>query len=227
MGVAARKLMDGAAGSTPVVESITSYKNTSSASTHAVTMPAIVSAGDLLLAICSSRNAAGTWSASGWSILQTLTGAGVLYKTAAGTEGGTTETFSLSGSGRVQVTIRRISGWHGTTPPELQSTNSTTSTNNPNPPSLAPSWGSANTLWIAFFCAINGKIINTTHVTGWPTNYSDGRTINSHGNGTEGVNVSASRGLAASSDDPGAFTLTTEATGNFYLVGTIAVRPTA
>lgn len=78
------------------------------------------------------------------------------------------------------------------------------------PPSLSPSWGSADTLWIATNC-------NYLTITAYPTNYTS--------LGQRGSNVmvgSAYRQYASSSDDPSAFTWNYSYYGNAV---TIAIQP--
>ena len=86
---------------------------------------------------------------------------------------------------------------------------------NPNPPSLTPAWGSADTLWLAV-AADDGN----TAITAGPasyTNFQNDRWANTNGVGI----ASARRNNTTATEDPGTFTMTTEQWG----AGTIAINP--
>jgi hypothetical protein len=86
----------------------------------------------------------------------------------------------------------------------------------PNPPSLAPSWGSSDCIWLA--CAawsVNATVVNT-----YPASYANG--LEAAPSSGLSHQASARRSLAAASEDPGAFALTGTLTGIYSL--TIAVQ---
>lgn len=143
----------------------------------------------------------------------------VAHKISDGTETGNF-TVSLNGNERGGWAVLRITGWHGTTVPEI--TNSDHATNaNPDPPSISPSWGAEDTLFIATFAADNG---------GWtmdavPTGYtSGGAQISSFGGGDAGMGY-AYRSALVATENPGTFTIST-ATNN-HVARTVAIRPAA
>lgn len=216
----------------PVYESATDTDFATSVTSMAVNMPATVNAADLLIALVSVRNA-GTWTKpTDWLEIPKVGGGNLsqvgggtvgkfdgFYKIADGSEDGGTATWTASvATTGAWITIR-ISGWHGTTPPEGTTTSGDAS--NANPPSANPGgWDSEDTLWIA----VASNSATTGGFTAAPTNY-----INLHSNGASSgggeVSVaSATRELAAASDDPGTFTPNSN---RFWAAATIAIRPAA
>lgn len=197
---------------------------TTSVTSMAVNLPGSITAGDLLIAHVGIRNA-GTWTApSGWTLLDEQVGGGtvgktsVWYKIASGSEG-STATWTAGTATTAAWQVRKITGWHGTTPPEYAKTNGDF-TSAPNPPSLTPSWGAADTLWLALV----GSSANGMTFTAAPTNYTDlVSTTASSGGGASNAG-SAIRQLNAASEDPGTFTTSQN---RWWAVFTIAVRPAA
>lgn len=191
-----------------------------------VNMPSSIASGDLLIAFVHVRNA-GTWTLpSGWTDISTLSqgGGGTVgklngfYKIAAGTESGTTPTWTSSIGTTGEWQTYRVTGWHGTTPPEATTTNGDASA--ANPPSLTPSWGADDTLWIALAGHSAGS---TAAWSAGPSSYS-GFQINGASSGGSAVSIaSAYRQLNASSEDPGAYTVS--GSNRFWSSGTIAIRP--
>lgn len=199
-----------------------------SVTSMAVNMPATVNSGDLLIAIVSVRNA-GTWTKpSGWNDIATLSQAGGgsvgktngFYKIADGTEDGGTATWtaSVGTSGAWQVI--RITNWHGTTPPEAATASGDATS--ANPPSLTPSWGAADTLWLAI---AGHAAASAAAFTAAPTNYL-GFANNGASSGGAAVSIaSCYRELNATSEDPGTFTA--GGSNRWWAAGTIAIRPAA
>ena len=111
--------MGGALEST--VESFTTYLSGSQASTMTATYPSGIEADDLMIIGCGcSRNGATNWLAkTGWTLLDTTTGYGVVsavyYKIAVGGESGTTA-FTTDGNGRMSGLFWRVSGVDTSTP---------------------------------------------------------------------------------------------------------------
>lgn len=193
-----------------------------------VTMPATVNSGDLLISLVEVRNA-GTWTKpTGWNDIATISQAGGgsvgklngFYKISDGTEAGTTPTWTASVSTTGEWQTIRVTSWHGTTPPEA--TTASGDGTNANPPSLTPSWGSADTLWIAV--AGNSATGDTTGFTAAPTNYGSLQSYGTSSGGSTCNIATATRQLAASSDDPGTFT---PSSNRFWTSATIGVKPAA
>lgn len=88
----------------------------------------------------------------------------------------------------------------------------------PDPPSLTPSWGAADTLWIA-----SGGSYSTMDLTAYPTNYIN--TQLHQWRATNGTSTfSATRALNAATEDPGIFDKNTNLA---WIAGTIAFRSPA
>lgn len=184
---------------------------------HDVSLPSGISAGDLLIAFFAhDGNVTTTWP-SGWTQFVagsqgTAISLKIAYRIANGSEG-TTIVVTTSGGERSAHQVYRITGWHGTTPPEGAANPQAGATN---PPALTPSWGAADTLW----WAVSGHNNGDGSYTAAPTNYTN-LTQNS-APGTVGALLATSRrALNAVSDDPGTFTPNTGPA----VAATVAVRP--
>lgn len=117
-----------------------------------VLLPASIASGDLIIVFhYSDGTSTRTWAGS-WIEIQDYTystgSVGIAYLIASGSETSVTVTKDISE--RFTAIAIRISAasWHGTTAPEIGSGNTGSSTT-PNCGSLTPSWGAADTLWIA------------------------------------------------------------------------------
>lgn len=205
----------------PTVESVTETAFASGTS-HNVSMPATVNSGDLLITLFGNDSNATVTTPSGWTLIDnTVNGTdprfSSYYRIADGSEDGTTVDFVTSADEAASAQVYRISGWHGTTAPEI-GTPATGSSAAPDPSSTTPSWGAADTLWIA----TAGWNRDRT-VSAYPTNYTGNNTDTVSGAGAGGVGVgSATRDLNATSDDPGTFTISAS---DPWISYTIAVRP--
>ena len=213
----------------PAIASITTTASAnSSGASNDLTSTATVNSGDLLIAIIGRRIvSATTWTPpTGWTeIVDVLPPTSndatlsVAYKIADGTEGGTTITFtsSVTTSIRKGGFVIRITGWHGTTPPEAGTSGVTVGTGDPDPPSLTASWGSADNLWIVASSATSQDSAGTA-----PTNYTNFNTAGEAGATKWGINM-ATRENAVATEDPGVIDWTTNPGGR--VACTIAVRP--
>ena len=208
----------------PVVASVTETAFGTATIDHYVNMPVTVNAGDLLIVLFTNDGSATVTTPAGWSLLasddnEPHVRLSVYYKIAAGTEGGTTVNFITSGVEQAAAQVYRITDWHGTTPPEISTAATGTSTR-PNPASLDPAgWDVADTLWLAVAGQDRGDQSGTT---AYPASYTDGiSTLSSEGTASCRT-LSARRVLAAASEDPGAFTIPVS---EEWVAFTIAVRP--
>lgn len=193
-----------------------------SVTSMAVTLPASA-AGDLLIAHVGVRNP-GTWTPpSGWTVLTEQAGGGavgetgVWYKIATGSEG-TSAAWTTNTATTAAWQVRKITSWHGTTPPEYVAVSGDAVAVDPS--AVTPSWGSADTL----FLALVGSSANTMSFTAAPTNYTDLVTTTASTGGGASNAGSAIRQLTAASDNPGAFTTSTN---RWWAAFTVAVRPAA
>jgi hypothetical protein len=207
----------------PQVSGSTTSTDTGSDTNHVVSLPASIAAGELLMVFHfgGATDSTPNTAATGWTLLKdrpanfAVGHLACLYKVADGGEGATvtltTDLAELSSA----IAIR-ISGWHGTSVPEVSTGLAGTGTA-PNPDSLTPSWGVEDTLWIAAV-GVTGGVVN---VTGFPSNMPDNNlTAANSGQGDVGIATVES---AAASFDPNAFANTNAHFGTF----TIAVRPAA
>lgn len=188
-------------------------------------LPAGIVSGSLLIArlVLGEANSSPALSSvpSGWTQLGTAainSNDGRLwigYRNADGTEGSTVS-FDLNIPSNFSCRITRYSGHHASSPPELSTIATAAGTTSPNPPSLTPSWGAADTTWEA----IVGAMASDT-VTAYPANFTDG--TNDQASGIDAVELGvAYREENATSQDPGAFTMN----GNFdTAAATLAIRP--
>jgi hypothetical protein len=208
----------------PAVASVTETSFGTDTTNHYVNMPATVNAGNLLIVLFTNDGDATVTTPAGWSLLASNAANGavrlsVYYKIAAGTEGGTTVNFVTSAAEEASAQVYRITDWHGTTPPEISTAATGTSTA-PNPASLDPAgWDVADTLWLAVAGQDRG---NQSGTTAYPASYTDGiSTLSSDGTGSCRTH-SARRVLAVASENPGAFTIPVS---EEWVAFTIAVRP--
>jgi len=210
----------------PVVASVTETAFDTDTTTHNVDMPATVNAGDLLIVLFTNDGSATVTTPDGWTPLASNAANGavrlsVYYKIAEGTEGGTTVNFVTSASEQAAAQVYKMTNWHGTTPPEISTAATGTSTA-PNPASLNPAgWDVADTLWLAVAGQDRGEQSGTT---AYPASYTDGISTQSSDPATVGVcrTHSARRVLAVASENPGAFTIPV---WEEWVAFTIAVRP--
>ena len=207
----------------PVVAGSQTSQQTTNSTSSNVTLPANIQAGDLIIAFVAADSGAGamTWP-SPWVEIKDDAGTGFQFSVGyLIASGGETTVAVTHGSERSNHLAIRITGWHGTTPPEITAVASGSSTT-PNPGSLSPSWGAADTLWIAVLGCDN-TTTDPFPITAWPTNYDSNHLSNNTATSAADVAI-ATRELNATSDDPGTFTMTGTETWNAY---TIAVRPAA
>jgi len=168
----------------------TSYGGT----THNVSVPTH-EIGDLVIMFMASRQDT-TSSPSGWTVLanSAYNWNIVIARVMDGTEGATIPfTFGTTGnSSTIKYVVRDYTGF-----PEVAASVSG------DPPSLSPSWGAADTLWIAAANRVGGSNVITT---GAPVDYSNFLVEYSPSTlTTNNVASTADRELNAATEDPGSF----------------------
>lgn len=206
----------------PQVADVTESEDTGGGASVSVAMPATVNAGDLLVMIVAANtgNTSTLGTPSGWTkILQTNSGdqrsITTYYKVASGSEGGTSVTISLAGDpSNTAHQVYRITSHNSSAPPVLGTTGASTT---PTSPSVTPSWGAKDTLWIS---AAAGS--NTTDDGTAPTNY--GNFVGTLNTGGAPYLGSARRELNAASEDPGNFGAYSNSA---WAAHTIAIEPSA
>ena len=208
------------AGIFPVVSDVnTGIDDTVGNTTATINLPANIAVGDLLLIFGAFNSGTNNFAIAGWTTLL----AGVsnnripsAFRIATGAEGATVSaSWTTSTQNRWVAWRIPAATWNGVTPPEVSTAGPTSSTS-PNPPILSPSWGLSSTLWIA---AMGSAVVANT-ITAFPLNYNDNQTARVNGDVTGAHLGLATRNLAALSEDPGTFTITSAA----WFAATFAVR---
>lgn len=184
---------------------------------HTVDLPANISAGDLLIVIFCCYLTASITFPEGWTELFQGAGGilvrfGACYRVADGEEGATITVTTATNVCSAHNSYR-ITGYSST--PEV-GTMATAASTTPDPPSLSPTWGAKDTLWLA----VQGNYVGW-EITAYPTNYTDGRNDRTFGVYKVGI-ASARRELNAESDDPATFT---QGTSSQWAANTIAIKP--
>lgn len=217
----------------PVDQARTPTQFTAAADPWTVNLPTL-SAGDLALMLFRANNANGAFAGgtppSGWTALVNNNTSDasndvthILYRWCDGTEGASVS-VDLSGTAKGATIVYRITGAENpsTQAPEV-STVAVGTGANADPTGVTPTGGSKDYLWIVFAGADGEGITYTA-----PTNYGNTENTNSGVDGAASGNLcigSASRQLAAASEDPGAFTNGAPTTG--WTAYTVAIHPGA
>jgi hypothetical protein len=210
----------------PVASTPLATPFSSSVTSMPVTMPATVDSGDLLLAFVHVRNA-GTWTKpSGWNDISTLSqnGGGSVgkldgfYKIADGTEDGTTPTWTASSLTTAEWHVIRVTGWHGTTPPEALTSSGDSSA--ADSPSVTPSWGLLDTLWLSI--AGHSAATDVAWSAG-PSGYSGFQCDGVSAGGSSVSIASAYKESTSTSENPGAFTVS--GSNRWWAAATVAIKP--
>jgi len=217
----------------PSVRSSTTHFTTEAEgniNTHAIPMPATVSAGDLLLVFpLREGSESGSFNTpTGWTKLfddSTFRQNYAFAKVAGGDESGTTVDFVISGglSSRTIAIILAIQDWHGTIGDGIdwQLAGSTV-----DPPSLTTTWGAADNLWIA--ANVSGSTDWTYNADPNPTSYSGLISVQSGVATNLTTRYSAAvafRSLNAATEDPGAFATSGVGSPQETVSVTFAIRP--
>ncbi len=206
----------------PVIATTNTYSDAVGGTSHAVNLPTGISVGDLLLIFMSINNGSTITDPSGWVVLESHLNNDdhrIYARIADGSEGSTV-TVTLNTTKMASAVSYRITGGrNGTSSSEIAVSSAVdASTTTPDPPNLAPSWGSDDNLWIALTLASDG---NWT-LSSYPTNYTLGQQNVQTDSGAGNSVTVAARNLTASSEDPGVFTCITSRTRSSY---TLAIRP--
>lgn len=203
----------------PTVVNTNTSVTTPASTTHTVSLPASIVAGNLLMIFFATADIPSITTPANWNLLrnkqETLGGTtqqSIFYKVATGSEGATVS-ITTGTSFRSAHATYQISDYSGN--PQA-STGASGITGNPNPDTLTPSGGSQDYLWI-----VCGTCRSQTFSSA-PTNYTNLVTIATSSQVAVGT---ARRSLNASSEDPGNFTIT--GGDNEWTAVTVAVSPVA
>ncbi len=204
-------------GDFPSIAAINGGNDVVNQTNHIVNLPAGIVAHDLLLIFFAADAGPTITFPEGWTELfqddnTAVVTLAIAYRVADGTEGATI-TVTTSNIQMTAHTTYRITGNWST--PEVGVAVKVTDAN-PDSPNLVPTWGSANTLWLAVYASDANPI-----TTVYPVNYTDGR--NDVANDAEGAGVgSARRELNAANENPGAFTMSFV---DNWIATTVAIAP--
>jgi len=200
------------AAATPVVEATNTSSEAIAVSSHSVALPAGIASGDELVVLFGALTTTFVLP-TGWTELYNSGSASpglfVIRRVADGGEGATL-TVTTGSARKSNHASYRISEAAAA---EISAA-ATGSNANPDPPSLTPSGGALNYLWLAVEGHEDAKTISA-----YPANYTDG--FQSAG-ANENTIASARRALNAASEDPGTFTISG---AKAWRAVTIAVPP--
>lgn len=201
----------------PVVETETVSEQGSAGTSHPVSLPSGIVAGNLILVFFQIDTSSGSTVTfpAGWTkfVEDQHASAGsrliCAWRKATGGETGVTVTSSTSErSAHCSYRIRDADD-PDTQPPEANSVDGV------NSPSLTPTGGAKDYLWFTVIGA-NGNVVLTNPGGGYGNQSAESRTTNNS-------IAAARRELNASSDDPGSWS----SGASFNVVATVAVHPTS
>ncbi len=208
----------------PSFEDTNSNTEDSDVTTHTIDMPATCTTGNLAVAVFGTdADPTITWDEAGWTQLGGNLGPGsgsagqLRVKVATGGDAGDSFTISTSTSQQSASFTFCIQDWEGTLAGAEAGTVATGTTTTPDPPSVTPSWGSDDTLWIPI--CVNDSF-DTVTVYSYPDNQA-----NINGANAAGASVAISSDeLTGTTQNPGTYTLSgSEQWG----CNTLAVEPAA
>jgi hypothetical protein len=222
--------LGGGSGGYPRIRSKTWSRETGDRTSHDVSLPSNILAGDTLLAVfVCDDNEAVTWPNEGvdWKVIyEYYRGSSgptmsIAWKKAIGNEDGQTIRVRTGSNEESVHIVYAIQNAEDPTilPPQASSHARGTSTR-PNPGSLSPSGGSNTYLWFAFYGCDDDEM-----ATSYPSTYSNNReTHESSGSGGTCAIGAASRSYTSSNDNPSSFRITG---GNEeWEAATVAIYPT-
>jgi hypothetical protein len=211
----------------PTLAATNNSIESSNVTTHNMSLPAGIAAGNLLICVAAIDSTVDSGftltNPAGWTLLRKEPGSSeslaAWYRFADGGEGATAD-FDTSTLQQSAHRCARFTGMHASAAPE-SATAETTASTAPDPPSLTPSWGAADTLWLAVTVWSDGVIT----ASAFPTNYTSTGQNGSGTAGSEGVSIGwGFREVNGASEDPGTFTISSSAN---WVAFTIAIRPPA
>lgn len=193
--------------------------STTSGLTHSLNLPGSIAAGNILVAVVRAPASTTISWPAGWTEWEQNNAdasddeTSLAYRVADGTEGATI-TITL-GTSRILVGYCvRVTG-----ATDLVFSAGATHTTQPNSPSLALGQTALDTLWLSI-----GGTDGSQNLTSGPTSYTNATSQKSTATGASGCTVyGATRGLNATTEDPGAWTLGANSNGVTWTVALTAV----
>lgn len=196
----------------PVVEGVAESSVNTAGTSHAVTLPASITATDLVLIVMDIGSTSATLNAlTDWTEVldeASANGLKIIRYTGAGVPGN--PTFTSSASTRSASIAYRISGASESVAPQIGTTATGTSAT-PDPPSVTPAGGiSRDYLFVAFYGAAGEEADDDTWSNTPPTNYTPSpprqKSCGTAGTNLGGLIAAAERSLTTgSAEDPGTF----------------------
>ncbi len=202
-----------------IVNTMESTSN-SSGTSFSVLMPTGIEAGQALVMIARYyQPPTAINTPSGWNLLSsTVNGTNgsmaIFAKTAVGGDGTVSVTTTAAVTVK-QATVLLLENFYGDVANGAAATSANASGTSPDPPSRSAPWGSAQNLWIACTTLANGASVT------YPANY----TLSEYAVLDKAPAIAlAARELKASSENPGAFSISAAAAQG--IVATIVIRGT-
>ncbi len=191
----------------PAVSSVTNNGSNSSQTSLSVSVPAVTAGDRLVAAFFTSGGGGGGSAPSGWTrIYDDNQYVSVYEKIASGSESSGSVTFTQDTSGGWATQVYLITGSHPSSASQVSSIVSGSNTSSVDPGTFTPTGGAKDWLWIAY--DLHGHLFGTTRtISTYPTDYTSTTPSNQTGGISQQLAGSAYRQLNASSENPGAFTL--------------------
>lgn len=202
-----------------------SYQADNVSDTHTHDLPASIQSGELLLMFFTLDDPAGVGSGpSGWTALidQETEGGGttqIFYKTATGSEGATVA-WNATDDHESACIVFRIADWQDI---EASTIAEDTNLSSIDIPSITPSWGIDDTLWVAYTLTEDPPA-NTAMSA--PTNYGTVTHINTESGVVLGIDVAMRTNYRCDTEDPDNFTSNGGVSPSTDMAaGMVAIRP--
>jgi len=190
--------------------------------THTVSLPATIAAGNFIVIDAAINGTPTVTPPTDFTMIKSLPNStatlAVFVKVAAGTEGGTTVTFTTSVLETSGHTSYAGGSWDGTLAGIEVSTGATGTSVNPLSDAITASWGAADNLFISALA-----IQRTPSLTSYPTSHPDNRIEAANGGGgSDALSAMASVESALATNTPTAYTAPISRP---WAAATIAIKP--
>jgi hypothetical protein len=215
----------------PVVEgrSKTTWPGPTATTSHAITLPSGIVAGELLFVVAHTddlASASGMSASAGWTevcdVANTNTHRLAAYSKIA--EGSDSLTITLSTSSeRLNYICWRISGARAV---YASSTTATGSSDYPDPPNCAPGIGTKDFLWIA---AAGYLSVGTSAYSAFPSGYSNTNDMPASTRSGTVIHLlgTCEKTANGSSENPGTFSGHVGAPSEYWIAKTFAIEPSS
>ncbi len=192
----------------PVIVSSVDSEESSAVTSHTMTMPVGLLAGELIFAAIG-LGANGfepvATAPAGWTIFRQLDGRNtmlvIMAKVSDGTESGTTPVFTTDIACISVHLNHRINTWFGDLTGVIVSPGDSQNDLFPDSDTVTSVWELADNLFMSI-CSIH----RTSTILSWPTNYTDNQVfVEAGGGGDQTLAAAAGRDLASTSDNASVF----------------------